>query len=82
VELQTSFNKPADFFVMGSERPLADNWRDLVIRQVEAGGNFSFMKTYSAGPTFLGRKFDLSNFPPDMTYPFPMIFLFRKAATN
>jgi hypothetical protein len=80
VRLQQSFSTPADFFVMGFERPLAENWRNLAIRQVESGGAFSFMKAYSCAPTVLGKRLDLSNFPPDMTYPFPTILLFRKVA--
>jgi len=78
VRLQQSFSTPADFFVMGFERPLAENWRNFAIRQVESGGAFSFMKAYSRAPTVLGKMLDLSNFPPDMTYPFPTILLFRK----
>lgn len=78
VRLQQSFSTPADFFVMGFERPLAENWRNFSIRQVESGGAFSFMKAYSRAPTVLGKRLDLSSFPPDMTYPFPTILLFRK----
>jgi Dolichyl-phosphate-mannose-protein mannosyltransferase len=78
VRLQQSFSTPADFFVMGFERPLAENWRNFSIRQVESGGVFSFMKAYSRAPTVLGKRLDLSSFPPDMTYPFPTILLFRK----
>jgi hypothetical protein len=80
VRLQQSSSMPADFFVMGFERPLAQRWADYAIRQVESGGAFSFMKAYSCAPAVLGKRFDLSNFPPDMTYPFPTILLFRKVA--
>jgi hypothetical protein len=79
VRLQRSFSTPADFFVMGFQRPLAENRRNQAIRQVESGGEFSFMKAYSCVPTVLGKRLDLSGFPPDMTYPFPTILLFRKA---
>jgi hypothetical protein len=78
VRLQSSFTEPADFFVMGFERPLAENSRNATIRQVESGGAFRFMKAYSRAPTLLGKSWDLSNFPPDMTYPFPTILLFSK----
>jgi Dolichyl-phosphate-mannose-protein mannosyltransferase len=81
VQLQKSFTAPADFFVMGFERPLAENWRDFWIRQVESGGAFRFMKAYSRAPTILGKRLDLSNFPPDMTYPFPTILLFRNVTS-
>jgi len=80
VRLQQSSSTPADFFVMGFEKPLAENWRNLAIRQVESRGAFSFMKAYGHAPTVLGKRLDLSNFPPDMTYPFPTILLFRKVA--
>ena len=76
VELESSLTTPADFFVMGFERPLAENSRDSTIREVESGGAFRFMKAYSHAPTVLGKTLDLSNFPPDMTYPFPTILLF------
>jgi Dolichyl-phosphate-mannose-protein mannosyltransferase len=81
VQLQSSFTAPADFFVMGFERPLAENWRDFRIRQVESGGAFRFMKAYSRAPTILAKRWDLSNFPPDMTYPFPTILLFRNVTS-
>ena len=77
VQLESSLTAPADFFVMGFGRPLAGNERDSTIRQVESGGRFRFIKAYSRAPTVLGKRLDLSNFPPDMTYPFPTILLFR-----
>jgi Dolichyl-phosphate-mannose-protein mannosyltransferase len=78
VQLESSLTAPVDFFVMGFERPLAENSRNATIRQVESGGAFRFMKAYSRAPTLLGKSWDLSNFPPDMTYPFPTILLFSK----
>jgi hypothetical protein len=81
VELESSLTAPADFFVLGFETPLAENRRDSTIREVESGGAFRFMKAYSRAPTILGKTLDLSNFPPDMTYPFPTILLFSKVAT-
>ena len=80
VQLETSLTTPADFFVMGFERPLAENSRNSTIRQVESGGEFRFMKAYSHSPRVFGERWDLSNFPPDMTYPFPTILLFGKAS--
>jgi hypothetical protein len=59
---------------------LADNSRDSTIRKVETGGTFRFMKAYSRAPTIFGKRFDLSKFPSDMTYPFPTILLFRKVS--
>ena len=76
VELQSSLAQP-DFFVMGFARPFDENSRNATIREVENSGTFTFMKAYSRAPTIFGRRLDLSNFPPDMTYPFPTILLFR-----
>jgi len=80
VQLESSFATPADFFVMGFESPLAENWLSFWIRRVESGGGFRFVKAYSRAPTVFGKRLDLSKFPPDMTYPFPTILLFRNAA--
>jgi Dolichyl-phosphate-mannose-protein mannosyltransferase len=77
VRLQRSFTESADFLVMGFERPLAENSRESTIREVESGKAFRFMKAYSRAPSVFGERLDLSNFPPDMTYPFPTILLFR-----
>lgn len=76
VRLQQSFSTPADFFVMGFEKPLTENSCNSTIRQVESGGVFRLMKAYSRAPTVFRKTLDLSNFPPDMTYPFPTILLF------
>ena len=81
LQLESSFTTPADFFVMGFEWPLAENWRSFWIRRVESGGAFRFMKAYSHAPTILGKRLDLSNFPPDMIYPFPTILLFRNVTS-
>ncbi len=69
----------ADYFVVGFERPLAKSWRDYEIEQVEKAGMFHFVKAYSQAPQLFGLRFDMSHFPPDMTYPFPTILLFRRA---
>jgi hypothetical protein len=78
VQLQSSLTASADFFVMGIGWPLAKNERDAAIREVESGGGFRFIKSYSRTPAIFGKKWDLSSFPPDMTYPFPTILLFSK----
>ncbi len=78
VQLESSLTAPADFFVMGFERPLTENSRTSMINQVESGGAFRFIKEYSCVPTILGKRVDMTDFPPDMTYPFPTILLFRK----
>jgi hypothetical protein len=81
VQLESSLTAQADFFVMGFGWPLAENSLNSTIRQVESGGPFRFMKAYSRAPSVLGKRLDLSNFPPDMTYPFPTILLFRRLTT-
>jgi hypothetical protein len=78
VQLESSLVTPADFLVIGFERPLAENLRDSTIRKIESGGTFRFMKAYSRAPTIFGKTVDLSKFPDDMIYPFPTILLFSK----
>jgi len=78
LRLQRSFSTPADFFVIGFPGPLPENLGNFMIWRVERDGAFRFVKAYSHAPTILGKSFDLSHFPPDMTYPFPSILLFRK----
>jgi hypothetical protein len=81
VELETSTTTPVDFFVMGFERPLAENSLKDWVQRMESRGVFSFVKAYTRVPTVFEKKWDLSDFPPDMTYPFPTLLLFRKATT-
>lgn len=81
VQLESSVVTPADFLVVGFEKPLPENLRDSTIRKVESGGKFRFMKAYSRVPKVFGKRLDLSEFPVDMTYPFPTILLFSKAIT-
>jgi hypothetical protein len=78
VQLESSLTAPADFFVLGFGWPIANDSRDATIHEVESGGAFHFIKAYSRSPTIFGKTWDLSNFPPDMTYPFPTLLLFGK----
>jgi dolichyl-phosphate-mannose-protein mannosyltransferase len=78
VRLERSLNTSADFFVVGRPTPLAENWHELVTRRVEGGGALALVEFYNQAPTVFGKTFNLSNFPPDMTYPFPRLLLFRK----
>jgi hypothetical protein len=82
LRVQRSFSTPADFLVIGFPRPLPENLGVFMIRRVESAGVFRFVKAYSHAPTILGKSFDLSHFPPDMTYPFPSILVFRKATKS
>jgi hypothetical protein len=81
VQLESSVVTPADFLVIGFEKPLPEDLRDSTIRKVESGGSFRFTKAYSRAPTVFGRTLNLSTFPVDMTYPFPTILLFTKVIT-
>ena len=78
VQLESAATTPADFFVVGFERPLAENSRDATIRRIESAEKYRFVEMRSRAPSIFGKSFDLSKFPPDMTYPFPTIFVFRK----
>jgi hypothetical protein len=80
VDVENAITRPADFYVMGFERPLDEDSRKETIRQVESGGEYRFMKAYNHVPTIFGKKWNLSDFPPDMTYPFPTILLFCNEA--
>lgn len=77
VRLQES-NVAADFFVIGFERPINEARRRLEIKRVEDAGRFRFLREYSRSPSVFGRRFDLTDLAPDMTYPFPAILLFEK----
>jgi Dolichyl-phosphate-mannose-protein mannosyltransferase len=81
VQLERSFVTPADFLVIGFERPLSESSRNSTIRKVESGGTFRFVKAYSRAPTVFGKTLNWSKFPVDMTYPFPTILLFSKVIT-
>jgi Dolichyl-phosphate-mannose-protein mannosyltransferase len=70
---------PADFFVAGTERPLQENQLMLAKQNVAKENRLEFVKAYSSAPTIFGSPIDLSGFPPDMTYPFPGLLLFRSS---
>lgn len=71
--------KQADFFLFGRRGAIDSRQLEADIRSVEKMGNFKFLKAHSTHPTIFGRKVDLVGFPPDMTYPFPTILIFRAA---
>jgi hypothetical protein len=72
--------QPADFLLIGFGGTIDSAKLASTVRRVERDGNFRYIKTYSAGPELFGREFRLSDFPQDMTYPFPTILLFRPRA--
>ena len=79
VELQEP-GQNADFFLVGFPIQIAPAQISAAVRQVEAQGKFSYEKTYSVRAEIFGHELNLMRFPPDMTYPFPTILLFRARA--
>lgn len=75
-------SQPADFFLIGFDRPIDPVRVAFFIRRVEQQGYFKYEKTYSVRPDLLGRELRLSSFPQDMVYPFPTILLFRAKDAN
>jgi hypothetical protein len=67
----------ADYFILGFERPLSVSQLTFQVRNIEASGNFKYVRMYYSAPSIFGKTVDLSRFPPDMIYPFPTILLFR-----
>ena len=76
VQLQEA-DQPADFFLVGFTGPIDPTQIEAMIRRIEQQGNFKYERTYNVPPKILERQFQLARFPPDMTYPFPTILLFR-----
>ena len=71
--------KPATYFALGSERPFRPDRIEWVARSIERTSHFRLKKVYDRAPTVFGKELDLSSFPPDMTYPFVTILLFRSS---
>jgi len=63
--------------VVGLTRPIDAAWLEATVKEIEAQGKFRYEKSYTVRPQVFGREFQLTNFPADMTYPFPTILLFR-----
>jgi hypothetical protein len=76
VQLQDA-GQDADFFLLGLPRQTDPVNLKPLIRAVEAPGKFKYEKSYRVPVNILGHEFSLEHFPPDMTYPFPTILLFR-----
>ena len=76
VELQEP-GQNADFFLVGFPIQIAPAQISAAVRQVEAQGKFRYEKSYSVRAKIFGHELNLTRFPPDMTYPFPTILLFR-----
>jgi Dolichyl-phosphate-mannose-protein mannosyltransferase len=67
----------ADFFLVGFLSQIDSAEMNETIKDVEARGKFKYNKSYYVPVKILGYEFSLVRFPPDMTYPFPTILLFR-----
>ena len=76
VQLQEA-DQPADIFLVGFTGPIDTTQIEAMIRRIEQQGNFRYERTYNVRQKILERQFQLARFPPDMTYPFPTILLFR-----
>src|SRR5206468_12852873 len=79
VQLQRA-EQNADFFLVGFPSQIDPAQINATIRQIEALGKFKYEKSYSVPLKILGYQLSLVRFPPDMTYPFPTILLFRARA--
>jgi hypothetical protein len=76
VQLQDP-GQDAEFFLVGFPSQIDPARLNATIRQVEAQGKFKYERSYSVPVKIFGQEFNLSRFPGDMTYPFPMILLFQ-----
>jgi hypothetical protein len=79
IQLQDAGQK-ADFFLLGWTGPMDPEQLNATIRAVEEQGVFRYEKSYNVRPRIFGREFQPTQFPQDMTYPFPTILLFRVKA--
>jgi Dolichyl-phosphate-mannose-protein mannosyltransferase len=76
VQLQDA-GEDANFFLVGFPTQVGPALVKATVQQVEARGKFRYAKSYRVPVRIFGHEFRLMNFPQDMTYPFPMILLFR-----
>jgi hypothetical protein len=76
VQLQDPW-QDADFFLVGFLSEIDSAEMNETIKDVETRGKFKYNKSYYVPVKILGYEFSLVCFPPDMTYPFPTILLFR-----
>jgi hypothetical protein len=76
VQLQDP-GEDADFLLAGFPSEAAPALINSTVRQVEMQGKFRYAKSYRVPVRIFGHEFSLTHFPPDMTYSFPTILLFR-----
>jgi hypothetical protein len=72
----------ADFFLIGFPHQLEPAHLNAIIGATEAQGIFKYEKSYNVRVGIFGQQFNLAHFPQDMTYPFPMILLFRAKSSQ
>jgi hypothetical protein len=76
VQLQDP-GQDADFLLIGLAMQISPPQINAIVSQIEKRGKFKYTKTYSVPVKIFGHECTLARFPLDMTYPFPMILLFR-----
>jgi hypothetical protein len=76
VQLQDA-PEDADYFLVGFSTQIGEALTKATVQRVEAQGKFRYAKSYRVPVRIFGHEFRLMHFPQDMTYPFPMILLFR-----
>jgi hypothetical protein len=76
VQLQDP-GEDADFFLVGFSTQIGPPLINATVQRVEAPGKFRYAKSYRVPVRIFGHEFSLTRFPQDMTYPFPLILLFR-----
>jgi hypothetical protein len=76
VQLQDA-GEDADYFLVGFPTQIGPAQINAIVRQIEAQGKFKYAKSYRVPVRIFGHEFNLTRFPQDMTYPFPLILLFR-----
>ncbi len=76
VQLQDAAEE-ADYFLVGLPTEISPVQINAIVRQIEAQGKFKYAKSYRVPVRIFGHEFMLARFPQDMTYPFPLILLFR-----
>lgn len=76
VQLQDAA-EDADYFLVGFPTQIGPAQINAIVRQIEVQGKFRYAKSYRVPVRIFGHEFSLARFPQDMTYPFPLILLFR-----
>ena len=76
VQLQDA-PEDADYFLVGFSTQIGEALIKATVQRVETQGKFRYAKSYRVPVRIFGHEFRLMHFPQDMTYPFPMILLFR-----